>query len=173
MPIRELAARVRATPPSCGPVRIIAVDGGAGAGKSTLAAQLAAAVPGSAVLHLDDLLEDWGGQFTYQARLHEQILLPLSHGRAARYRQYDWVNRRFAPAVELPVPETLIVEGVSAIWGVGTWLGLGVFLSLDRAARLARWIERDGPVQPEWLAWLDAEDRFFAEHPPPPGTVVL
>ncbi|MEU1278345.1 hypothetical protein [Streptomyces sp. NPDC005805] len=43
-----LAARLRALPPSCGPVRLVAVDGHAGSGKSTFAARLAEAAGGAA-----------------------------------------------------------------------------------------------------------------------------
>ncbi|WP_037771610.1 uridine kinase family protein [Streptomyces sclerotialus] len=44
-----LAARLRALPPSCGPVRLVAVDGHAGSGKSTFAGRLAAACGEAAV----------------------------------------------------------------------------------------------------------------------------
>ena len=44
-----------ALPPSCGPVRLIAVDGHAGSGKSTFAGRLAEALGGAPVVHTDDL----------------------------------------------------------------------------------------------------------------------
>lgn len=40
----RLAAAIRARPVSCGPVRLIAVDGHAGSGKSTFSAKLAEAL---------------------------------------------------------------------------------------------------------------------------------
>ncbi|MFG2116995.1 hypothetical protein ACGFRB_30885 [Streptomyces sp. NPDC048718] len=43
----RLAAELRRLPPSCGPVRLVAIDGHAGSGKSTLAARLAAALGGA------------------------------------------------------------------------------------------------------------------------------
>jgi len=161
----ELVELTAELAPSCGPVRVVAVDGGAGAGKTTLAGRLAHAHPRARVLHLDELLDGWAGQFGYRDRLHEQVFRPLADGQPARYQRYDWTREQFADWVELPVPDLLIVEGVSAVWGCDRWLGLGVFLALDRMDRLRRWIERDGPAQPEWLAWLEAEDAFFGRHP--------
>ena len=48
-------SRLRRLPPSCGPVRLVGVDGHAGSGKSTFAGQLAEALGGAPVLHLDDI----------------------------------------------------------------------------------------------------------------------
>jgi hypothetical protein len=129
--------------------------------------------PASAVLALDDLLAGWSGQFDYADRLHREVLRPLSQNRPGSYRRYDWTAGRFAERVPVPVPETLIVEGVSAIHGCAGAASIGVFLQVPRAERERRWRERDGPLQPAWLGWLDAEDRFFAEHPTPPDTIVL
>ncbi|HEU5271890.1 MAG TPA: hypothetical protein VFU36_18355 [Jatrophihabitans sp.] len=171
--MQELLAAIRAAPPACGPVRVVAIDGGAGAGKSSLAATVAAAVPDATVLHLDDLLDGWAGQFGYRERLHAEVLAPLATGRPGGYRRYDWKAGRFAEQVTVPVSRYLLVEGVAALWGCSPYWSVGVFLNVPRAERERRWTERDGPMRPEWLTWLDAEDRFFAEHPVPAGAVVL
>ncbi len=172
-PVAELVASIAAAPARCGAVRLTAVDGGAAAGKSTLARLLAARLPRSAVLSLDDLLDGWPGQFGYRDRLHEQVLRPLARGEAARYQRYDWVAGRFAGWVELAGVSDLVVEGVSALWGCQPYWSVGIFCQVARPERERRWAERDGPLQPEWLAWLDAEDRFFATHPPPRQAIVL
>jgi chloramphenicol 3-O-phosphotransferase len=171
--VEELLAATRTAPARCGSVRLIAIDGGAGAGKTSLAAELAAAVPDAAVLHLDDLLDGWAGQFGYRERLHAEVLGPLAAGRPGSYRRYDWPAGRFADRVAVPVNRYLIVEGVSALWGCAPYWSVGVFLDLPRAERERRWAGRDGAPQPEWAGWLDAEDRFFAEHPVPPNAFVL
>ncbi|MGW1927000.1 uridine kinase family protein, partial [Streptomyces massasporeus] len=101
-------------PPSCGPVRLIAVDGHAGSGKSTLAARLSAALGDAPVLHLDDLatheeLFEWTG------RLRDQVLDPLARGESASYRPYDWNLRRFGEACELPsAPAVLVATGLTS-----------------------------------------------------------
>jgi hypothetical protein len=169
--VEELLAAIRDAPPRCGSVRVVAIDGGAAAGKTGLAAELAAAVPDAAVLHLDDLLAGWAGQFGYRDRLHAEVLGPLAAGRPGSYRRYDWPAGRFAERVPVPVARYLIVEGVSALWGCAPYWSAGAFLDLTRAERERRWAARDGDPQPEWQAWLDAEDRFFAEHPVPPDAL--
>jgi hypothetical protein len=171
--VQELLAAIRTAPPRCGPVRVVAIDGGAGAGKTSLATELAAAVPGASVLQLDDLLDGWAGQFGYRDRLQTEVLGPLAAGRSGSYRRYDWLAGRFADRVPVPVPRYLIVEGVSALWGCAPYWSVGVFLDLPRAERERRWAARDGEPQPEWAAWLDAEDRFFAEHPVPAEALVI
>ena len=171
--MEDLLAAIRHAPPRCGTVRVIAVDGGAAAGKSSLATRLAPLLAEAAVLHLDDLLDGWAGQFDYRDRLHAEVLRPLASGQPGSYRRYDWLAGRFAERVSVPAPHHLIVEGVSALWGCAPFWSVGVFLDVPRAERERRWAERDGPPQPEWRAWLDAEDRFFAEHPVPATALVL
>lgn len=169
----ELVTRIAAAAPRCGPVRVVAVDGGAAAGKSSLTARLAERLPGSAVLALDELLDGWSGQFDYAGRLRTEVLSPLSQGRPGSYRRYDWPAGRFAERVPVPISETLFVEGVSAIHGCAELASIRLFLDVPRTIRERRWIDRDGPLQPEWSRWLDAEDWFFAEHPTPSDTIVL
>jgi chloramphenicol 3-O-phosphotransferase len=171
--VETLLVAIRDAPPRCGPVRVIAIDGGAGAGKTSLAAGLASAVGDAAVLHLDDLLDGWAGQFGYRDRLQAEVLSPLAAGRPGSYRRYDWTAGRFAERVSVPVPRYLLIEGVSALWGCAPFWSVGVFLDVPRAERERRWAERDGEPQPEWLTWLDAEDRFFAEHPVPAEALVI
>ncbi|MBV9821723.1 MAG: hypothetical protein JO144_05715 [Actinobacteria bacterium] len=171
--ISALVARIEAAEPRCGQVRVVAVDGGAAAGKSSLAGALAAGLAGAAVLSTDLMLDGWSGQFDFWSRLRTGVLEPLAAGRPGSYRRYDWHAQRFAATVEVPVPRVLLVEGVSVIAACAGRLSTAIFLDVPRPVRERRWALRDGDLgQPE-RAWLAAEDRFFAEHPPPPGTLVL
>jgi uridine kinase len=171
--LAALAELVEAAEPRCGQVRVVAVDGGAAAGKSSLAAALAGRLSGSAVLSTDALLDGWDGQFSFWARLRDDVLAPLAAGRPGSYRRYDWHAGRFAEAVAVPVPRILLVEGVSAITACAGRVSTAIFLDVTRAERERRWIERDGPLQAAWRTWLDNEDRYFSEHPPPPDAVLL
>ncbi|PLW74452.1 hypothetical protein C0036_01815, partial [Streptomyces sp. DJ] len=64
--------------PSCGPVRLVAVDGHAGSGKSTFAARLADALgPGTPVVRLDDLATH-REPFGWAGRLRARVLEPLA-----------------------------------------------------------------------------------------------
>jgi hypothetical protein len=166
-------ARIESAPARCATVTVVAIDGGAAAGKSSLATALAGLLPGSAVLSTDDLLDGWAGQFSFWNRLRQDVLAPLSQGRPAAYRRYDWVAGQFAELVQLPVPRVLLVEGVSAIAATGNYCSVAVFLRVERAIRERRWVERDGPLRTSWQQWLDNEDRFFAANPLPAGTLVI
>lgn len=152
---------------------MVALDGGAAAGKSSLALALAGRLDGAAVLSTDAMLDGWGGQFGFWSRLRDDVLAPLAAGRPGSYRRYDWHAMRPAETVAVPVPRVLLVEGVSAITACAGRLSVAIFLDVPRAVRERRWIERDGPLQQSWRDWLDGEDRYFSEHPLPPGTVVL
>jgi hypothetical protein len=169
----RLVGLIESAQPSCGAVTVVAIDGGAASGKTSLAMALTEQLPGSAVLSTDLLLAGWAGQFSFWHRLREGVLAPLAAGRPGSYRRYDWQLMRFAETVAVPVPGVLLVEGVSAIPGCADQASVAIFLDVPREVRQQRWIERDGPVQPAWLDWLDNEDRFFATHPAPPGTVLL
>lgn len=171
--LAELVELIDAAEPRCGQVRVVAVDGGAAAGKSSLAADLAGRLSGAVVLATDALLDGWAGQFSFWTRLRRDVLTPLAAGRPGSYRRYDWHAMRFAETVAVPVPRVLLVEGVSAITACAGRLSVAIFLDVPREVREHRWIERDGPMRPPWRDWLDNEDRYFSEYPPPPDAVLL
>ena len=160
----SLAEIVRARPARLGPVRLVAVDGPAGSGKTTFAERLAGEL-GAPVVHLDDLLEGWTDLRSMWPRLEKWVLAPLRRGDDAAYRTYDWHAGEFRTQwTAVPVPDVLILEGVGAARAeMAPDLTLAVFLTADRELRLARGIERDGEaLRAEWLRWLAAEDVHFA-----------
>ncbi|MER7760109.1 hypothetical protein [Streptomyces sp. NPDC097619] len=169
-----LARRLAARPPSCGPVRLIAVDGHAGSGKSTFAGRLAAALGGAPVLHLDDVatheeLFDWTGRFA------AEVTGPLAAGRAARWRPYDWVGRRFGPErTQEPVP-VLVIEGVGAGRRALRPLLAGLlWMETPRETSWGRGRRRDGSALADfWDGWERAELAHFADDPSRPFADVL
>jgi uridine kinase len=166
----ELAAEVLRREPRLGPVRLVAVDGRAGSGKTTFARRFSYALRriGATVgeIHTDDLLEGWTDMVSFWPRLREWILDPLARGEEAGYRVYDWHAKGFGEQWQaLPVPDVLVLEGVTtARRAVRADLTLGVCVLADRDLRLARGIERDGEaLRAEWVRWMAAEDTHFAE----------
>jgi energy-coupling factor transporter ATP-binding protein EcfA2 len=167
-----IASELAHCPARCGKTKVLAVDGGAGAGKSTLAALLGAAIADSTVLRTDSFLEGWHDQFTFWPRMRA-VLADIAAGRPGRYDSFDSVLEAPAGPADVPVTGVLIVEGVSSIAACAGRISLSVFCDLPRAERERRWAQRDGmPVQPLWRRWLDAEDEFFAAHPPDADIVV-
>jgi uridine kinase len=175
----DLAREVMRRPARLGPVRLVAVDGGSGAGKTTFADRLAVALRRAGarteVVHTDDLLDGWRDQFTFWPRLRDGVLEPLARGAPGRYRRYDWLAGRFAEEREVPVPDVLIIEGGGvARTDVRPRLTLAVFLTADPALRLARVLARDGAaIEPELVRWMAAEESHFALEATPEWVDVL
>ena len=95
----ELAGHIQSRPARLGTVRLVAVDGPSGAGKTTFAERLAAALREGdtrvAVVHTDDLLDGWADQFTFWPRLESGVLRPLARGVEGRHPVYDWARGSF------------------------------------------------------------------------------
>ncbi|MEU6406494.1 hypothetical protein [Streptomyces sp. NPDC046985] len=172
--MHRLAAGLRDLPPSCGPVRLVGVDGHAGSGKSTFAGRLAAALGGAPVLHLDDVASH-DELFGWDARLLAEVIEPLARGATAHCSRYDWRARRFGPARALPPAPVILVEGVGAgRQALRPHLARLLWMELPREEAWARGRARDGEEQREfWSAWVAAERRHFAEDPSRPFADLL
>jgi hypothetical protein len=159
-----LAERVLATPPRCGATRLVCVDGPSGAGKTTLAARLAAALGDAPVLHMDDLYPGWDGLGAAVPLLHDQVVAPLAAGRAARYRPYDWHRGEFDRPRELGTPPVLVVEGAGCgARAIAAHAVLLVWIEAPRDERYRRGIDRDGETyRPHWERWARQEDAHYA-----------
>jgi uridine kinase len=163
----QLSAYVKKLKPRLGNVRLIAVDGPSGAGKTRFAVRLAKQID-APVVHTDDLLDGWDDQFTFFDRLEDRVLGPLRRGETAFYQRYRWDRGAFDPVpVRLDPAPVVIVEGVSvARRGVRPDLSLIVFVDAPPELRLARALARDGDDSVAFRAylerWRSAEDRHFA-----------
>jgi hypothetical protein len=139
----------------------VCIDGPAGSGKTSLAADLQAHLDDVAVLHMDDVFRGWETDFDeVHKRLREQVVEPLAHGNAASYQRYDWQAGRFDAWVGLPVPGVLLLEGVgSGAANLDPVRSLLVWVEADRSERVRRGLARDGAhVLPRWLAWMEHEE---------------
>ncbi|MGW2744608.1 uridine kinase family protein [Streptomyces sp. NPDC001450] len=172
--MHDLAARLRGLPPSLGPVRLIAVDGHAGSGKSTFAGPLAAALGGAPVLHLDDIASH-EQLFEWTDRLLDQVIDPLSRGESAHYTPYDWRARTFGPPLPLPPAPVIVIEGVGAgRRALRPYLARLLWMELPREESWARGRLRDGEEQREfWAGWVEAEHAHFATDPSRPHADLL
>lgn len=163
----DLAARILSRqPPASMPVRLVAVDGPGGSGKSTFATGLAAACNDAPVVHTDDLA--YHDHATRWWRLLEDwVLTPLAAGRPARFQRYDWELRRRTDWYEIPLAPVVLIEGVSAARAaIRDRLTLSVWIEAPRELRLRRGLERDGQdLVGFWTDWMAEEDAFYAADP--------
>ncbi|GAA3022925.1 AAA family ATPase [Microbacterium dextranolyticum] len=160
--VRADVARLEATPGTA-PVAIL-IDGQSGAGKTTLAARLAAAWPGDVnVVALDDVYPGWDGLDAGAETARTQILEPWCAGRTARWHRWDWA--RSAPGAEMTTaPEVpLIIEGSGVLTAASAALApIRVWLESPAGTRRARALARDGDTyRPHWDRWADQERRHL------------
>lgn len=161
--LAELAGRVRDLPVPAGACRVVAVDGRAGAGKSTLALRLATLLP-APVLSMDDLYPGWDGLAAAVPALVGEVLEPLAAGRPAVHRRWDWAADRWGDPVALPWHPFLVVEGVgSGARLAAPYLALLVWVDAPDGVRKERALTRDGDVfRPYWDRWALQEEALLA-----------
>ena len=165
----DLVTRILTGPARLGAVRLVVIDGPSGAGKTVLAERLVAALRAAgarvALVSTDDLLDGWSDTVTFWPRLERYVLEPLRSGRPGGYRPYDWAAGAFGSRfVPVPVPEILVVEGVSAARAASrAQATLSVFVTAPPEVCLERVLARDGDaIRDELLAWQRREAAFFA-----------
>lgn len=163
----ELAETIRGLTPAAGETVIVAVDGCGGAGKTTFAPRLARALGGAPLLATDDFAS-WEEMLEWWPRVLEQVLVPLSEKRPARYQRYDWEANALAEWHSIDSGGVLVMEGVSASrLEFRPYLSYSIWVECPRDVRLARGLARNGPDSlPSWEQWMAAEDVYMArEHP--------
>lgn len=160
---RDLADMIRRSPPRCGRVRLVAIDGSGGAGKSVFARRLARSLGGVPVVHTDDFAS-WENPHNWWNRFDEAVLGPLERDDPVRYQAYDWASRQFGDWQEISKSDVVIVEGVSSSRRVTVdRLTMGIWIDTPRDERMARGIARDGEtMRPDWEHWMAEEDAHFA-----------
>jgi uridine kinase len=159
----EVAERVLAAPPTLGAGRLVCVDGPAGSGKTTLAAAIADVVPGTHVVHCDELLHGWRG-LPGLARTVEAFLEPLARGEGSRWTRWDWVADDWAESHPVEAGGLLVLEGTGS-WspGIASLVGVLVWVEAESELRLRRGMARDGEhMRPQWEQWRIDEELLFA-----------
>ena len=148
--------------------RWIGVDGKGATGKTRLADRIAAALPGSVVVHIDDFarpdVRGWE-----RDRFTQQVLKPLLAGRPGRYQRWDFDRNVGVEWHTVPSGVPVIVEGVSATdERLGIPWDFTIWVEVPYRVRLARALERDGPERMDrWLTdWMPSEEAYEAAQRP-------
>jgi uridine kinase len=155
-------------PAAAGRTRVVAIDGRSGAGKTSLAALLAAELR-APVVALEDLYGGWDGLEHGIGLLVSAVLAPVAAGRAAWVPRYDWAAGSWAEPWLLEPPAVLIVEGVGAgARPAAAYESALIWLEAAAPARRQRALDRDGETfAPHWDRWAAQEDAMLARERTP------
>lgn len=159
-----VAAHARGAGPRCGNVTVIAIDGPAGSGKTTLAHEVSRAC-GAQLLHMDDLYPGWDGLREAGTGV-TKILGDLAAGNVAVYRRYDWDAQEYQESRDLQPRGILVIEGVGSVrLEYLDLISTVVFVhEPDPRERLRRGLERDGAdAEPHWRKWMREEATLHGE----------
>ena len=157
---------------------LVAIDGGAGSGKSTFAVRLRDALGANidcAVVHLDHFFRTRRERGSRLARvedidwqrLRNEVIRPLRAGRTARFLLYDWALDRLCGWQTVQPAGVVIVDGVSALRReLAGCFDLAVWLSCPREKRMTRLAGRGDTPPDEIEYWLPSDDAYVAAHAP-------
>jgi uridine kinase len=161
---------ILASPARLGGVRLVAIDGPSGSGKSVLADRIMAELTGLRArtgLVRTDHFATWDQPVSWWPRLVENVLDPIANGRPGAYQCVEWKDGSpyLRRQITVEVPEVLILEGVSAgRRSVRPRLSMLIWLAHpDPGERLERAVRRDGEATRKPLvAWQRFELGWFA-----------
>ena len=158
------------------PLLIVAIDGYAGAGKSTLAIWLSQQLPTSQILALDDFYRPLSSQQqqlqaepAVQAYLPtqlvvEQIMRPLYQGQTAIWRALDWLTQSRSPEKQISAQGVVIVDGVfSTHKDLMPWVDVSIMVSTAIETCQRRVVARPQP-DTAWLAHWQTTEEWFHKH---------
>jgi len=149
---------------------IIAIDGPAGAGKTTLAHEIYLALSTSMsvqVVHMDDLYAGWDNALTQDLSKVLRYLVDQHLAKSpANIQRYNWSTSTFGESETLPVADLLILEGVgSGDREIQDQFAALIWMEIEPEEGLKRVINRDGEqVAEQMKKWLTTQEKYFLQH---------
>ncbi|CAB4861934.1 MAG: hypothetical protein F2786_02385 [Actinobacteria bacterium] len=146
---------------------LIAIDGPAGAGKTTLAAKLQIDLSKEKslhVIHMDDLYAGWTNPLSQDltvtlAKIVEAFSARLQH----TVPIYNWANNSFDSSRTYEPTDILIIEGVGSGQKVVRDAGATLYwLDVEPEIGLARVLNRDGfEIEAQMRRWQIDQEKHF------------
>jgi len=149
---------------------VIAIDGPAGAGKTTLAHEIFLALSTKMsvnVIHMDDLYDGWENALTNDLTEILHYLVAQHQSQApSKVSRYNWATSSFDPSEEIAPADLLILEGVgSGDKSLQDQLAALIWIDIEPEIGVKRVIERDGPgVRIQMQKWLGTQKQYFSQH---------
>lgn len=153
--------------PRCGSTHVIAIDGRAGAGKTTLANELFLALSSNrkvSVVHLDEIYAGWELALTDMLTASlSKIIKSISVGESVTFPIYDWTWQQFDSTREISPSDLIIIEGVGSgqriVRDVAT---ATIWIDIDQETGLERVLGRDGfAIVEQMNIWQEREEKHF------------
>ncbi|MBR5229611.1 MAG: hypothetical protein IKW01_02050 [Firmicutes bacterium] len=172
VPVLEKAA----SPGTGGRPYVIAIDGRAASGKTTMANWLQA-VLGAEIIHMDDFflpmelrtperLAQPGGNIHYE-RFAEEVLPFIKKGGPLTYRRFDCSRMDYDPEpMRLKPSDRIVVEGsYSHHPHLGKYADITVFSTISEELQMERIRSRNGDEMAEVFKsrWIPMEEKYFSE----------
>ena len=161
------------------PRAVLAIDGMAASGKTTLSAALHAAIPHSAVVHMDDFTLPFDQRFpgyfdallsnADTARFDREVLFPFLGGQPVSYMPFICHPQPgFGEPIKIPQDtRLLIVEGAYCLHpSLAPRCDIRVLSLIDPALQHKRILRRNGEAQLERFKalWIPMESRHIQAH---------
>ena len=147
---------------------LLAIDGPAGAGKTTFAAKLEAELALSAtvrVIHMDDLYNGWDNALSNAlSEILDRISTAHLAGREFVINIFNWHTMQFDVEEKITPTDFLIIEGVGAAQQIVRETGATTYwLDIEPEIGLQRVLDRDGAhIETKMRQWQVDQDKHFA-----------
>jgi len=149
---------------------IIAIDGPAGAGKTTLAHEIYLALSlkmSVNVIHMDDLYDGWDNALGADlSTILKYLVNQHQKSSSAQIKRYNWSTSSFGESENIEPADLLILEGVgSGDKSLQDDLAALIWIDIDPEIGVMRVIDRDGyQVEDEMKKWLGTQQEYFSQH---------
>ena len=147
---------------------LYAIDGPAGAGKTTFAAQLEAELSVNATvktIHMDDLYNGWDNALSNAlSEILDRISTAHLAGRECVIKKFNWSTMQFDSEEIITPTNFLIIEGVGAAQQIVRESGAVTYwLDIEPEIGLQRVLARDGAhIEVQMRQWQIDQDKHFA-----------
>ena len=147
---------------------LYAIDGPAGAGKTTFAAKLEAELleKGTVnVIHMDDLYNGWDNALSNAlSEILDRISTAHLAGREFVIKIFNWQSMAFDSEERITPTDFLIIEGVGAAQQIVRETGATTYwLDIEPEIGLQRVLDRDGAhIEAQMRQWQVDQDKHFA-----------
>jgi len=156
---------------------VISIDGGSGAGKSVISAEVAAST-GATIIHCDDFFNntisdaDWDAYsikkrcrlcFDWE-RLRNEALLPLLAGQKVTYCPYYALDMNDSSKAVVKEPSHIIIlDGIYSSYWLERFVDFKILVDVSPDVRYKRHNLREGTEDTDWhLRWDPVEDYYFS-----------